>query len=45
MSLTTLAAIMASTDQSNVRIAHDPFWVKVQNGVVMSADQQEYRAP
>ena len=45
MSLTTLAAIMASTDPSNVRIAHDPFWVKVQNGVVMSARQQEYRAP
>jgi hypothetical protein len=45
VSLTTLAAIMASTDQSNVRIAHDPFWVQVRNGVVMSGRQQEYRAP
>jgi hypothetical protein len=45
VSLTTLAAIMASTDPSNVRIAHDPFWVQVQHGVVMSGRQQEYRAP
>ena len=45
VSLTTLAAIMASTDRSNVRIAHDPFWVQVRDGVVGSAREQEYRAP
>jgi hypothetical protein len=45
VSLTTLAAIMGSTDRSNVRIAHDPYWVQVQNGVVMSGREQEYRAP
>ena len=45
VSLTTLAAIMASADRSNVRIAHDPFWVQVHDGVVTSARQQEYRAP
>jgi hypothetical protein len=45
VSLTTLAAIMASTDRSNVRIAHDPYWVQVQDGVVTSAREQEYRAP
>jgi hypothetical protein len=28
-----------------VRIAHDPFWVQVQGGIVTSAREQEYRAP
>jgi hypothetical protein len=45
VSLTTLAAIMASTDRSNVRISHDPYWVQVQGGIVTSAREQEYRAP
>jgi hypothetical protein len=45
VSLTTLAGIMGSTDGSNVRIAHDPFWVQVRGGVIGSARQQEYRAP
>jgi hypothetical protein len=45
VSLTTLVGIMSGTGPANVRIAHDPFWVEVKNGVIGSGREQAYRAP
>ena len=45
VSLTTLEAVMRGTGGANVRIAHDPFWVQVRGGAIVSGIEQGYRAP
>ena len=45
VSLTTLVGILSGTGPTNVRIAHDPFWVQVRSGVIGSGREQAYRAP